>query len=585
MTRPGRVLLFIGPWLLFVLPHVLWGRPPVSEIPIDALFDDLTGLVIVAAGLIAWDRRPGSRVGRLLVIAGYLWYIGSIYQYVPLDSPLQYVSVILRGYYEPILVFVILTFPGGRLERRSDGLAVAAVTAILVVRSVWRLIGIHPGWYLPPEAPENPFLLVQDRDLFAFVDQVLFFLLGALLLVVAVLALRRRTRIRVGARRAADPVLIGGAIYAAGAGLYLMAEFVHPQLAIDIVPWDGPGWTAQYLFRMLAPLGLLLGAWRLRRGTGAVVELVAGSEGPPQRPRLEAALRRALDDPNLSLLYPAGDGWVDTAGAAAALPDPDDARAVTTIEANGRVSGVLVHDATLLDDPSLVPTVAATLRLAIDNERLQADLVEQLEEVRASRARVVEAAVTERRRLERDLHDGAQQRLVGLAVSLRTVRSRLGTDVDPAVATELDAAAVEVQGAIDELRELARGLDPAILREAGLGPALESLAGRCPVPVHLDVAVTGRLPARVETAAYFVASEALANVAKHASASNATVHARILDDRLELAITDDGDGHADPAGTGLRGLADRVAAVDGTFRVVAAQGGGTRVEASIPCGS
>jgi len=114
VRRAVRLLLFLGPWVLFVGPHVLWGRPPVSEIPVDAFFDDVTGVIIVAAGLVVWDRRPGSRVGPLLALAGYLWYVGSIYQYVPVDSPLQYVSTILRGYYEPILAFVILTFPGGR---------------------------------------------------------------------------------------------------------------------------------------------------------------------------------------------------------------------------------------------------------------------------------------------------------------------------------------------------------------------------------------------------------------------------------------------------------------------------------------
>lgn len=585
MRRAVRLLLFLGPWFLFVGPHVLWGRPPVSEIPVDAFFDDVTGVIIVAAGLIVWDRRPGSHVGPLLIVAGYLWYAGSIYQFVPVDSPLQYVSTILRGYYEPILAFVILAFPGDRLERRTDRLAVTFVAAALVGRSVWRLIGIHPGFLLPPEAAANPFRLVTDGDVFAFVDQASFLVLGLALLVVAVLAIQRRGRLRVGGRRVSDPVLLGGAAYAAASGLYTMATFLHPQMGIDIVPWDGPGWTAQYLFRTLAPIGLLLGSLRLRRGAAAVVELMAGPGGPPDRSRLQISLRRALDDPSLVLLYPGAEGWVDSTGTPTSLPDPDGERTVTTIQADGRVSGALVHDATLLDDPALITTVAATLRLAIDNERLRSDLLEQLEEVRASRARVVDAAVTERRRLERDLHDGAQQRLVGLAVSLRTIKGRLGPEVLPSVAAELDAASGEVQAAIDELRELARGLDPAILREAGLGAALESLAGRSPVPVTLEVQLRGRLPARVETAAYFVASEALTNVAKHSDATGATVSAARIGDHLRLTIADDGTGRADPSGAGLRGLADRVAAVDGTFRVVNPLGGGTLVEASIPCES
>ena len=568
-----------------MIPHVLWGRPPVSEIPVDAFFDDATGIVIVAAGVIAWSRRPHRRTGPLLILAGYLWYVGSVYQFVPADSVLQYGSVVFRGYYEPILAAVILTFPGDRFDRRADKAAVFALAGIVVARSLWRLTGMHPGFIVPPEAPANPFRLVAAEDMVILGDEVLSLVFGLALVVLAMLIVSRRGRIPRGARRVSDPVLIGGAVYAVAAGLYSMAGFLHPRLGIDIVPWDGPGWTAQYVFRTLAPLGLLVGALRLRQGTAAVVQLLAETGGPPRRARLEEALRRALDDPSLSLLYPARDGWEDAQGRPASLPDPDAARTATILEANGRASAALIHDATLLDDPSLLPTVTAALRLAIDNERLEGDLRDQLEEVRASRARVVEAADAERRRVERDLHDGAQQRLVGLAVSLRTIRNRLGGAIEPDVASGLDAADDDVRAAIAELRELARGLDPAILREAGLGPALRSLADRSPVPVRVQVGVTDRLPASVETAAYFVASEALANIAKHADASSAAITADRVDGELRLEIVDDGGGGADPAGAGLRGLADRIAAVNGTFRVGNAAGGGTRVEATIPCGS
>src|SRR5262249_45138149 len=205
------------------------------------------------------------------------------------------------------------------------------------------------------------------------------------------------------------------------------------------------------------------------------------------------------------------------------------------------------------------------------------------EEVRASRTRIVEAADAERRRVERDLHDGAQQRLVALALSLRTIRTRLGPDVPEPVAAEIDAAAEEVRSAIAELRELAQGLDPAILREAGLAAAVQSLADRSPVPVTVELDLNGRMPSRVETAAYFVASEALANVAKHARASAAIVRARRVDDRLQLEIADDGIGGAPLDGAGLRGLVDRIAAVDGTLTLSATAGGGTRLEVVIPC--
>ncbi|MBI3745468.1 MAG: sensor histidine kinase [Chloroflexi bacterium] len=264
---------------------------------------------------------------------------------------------------------------------------------------------------------------------------------------------------------------------------------------------------------------------------------------------------------------------------------PDDERATTLLERDGTTIGAIVHDVTLLDDPALVRTVAAAVALAMDNERLQEDLQAQLQEVRASRARIVEAGDLERRRVERDLHDGAQQRLVALAVSLRTIRSRLGPDVPAPALAELDAAGDLVAAAIAEVRELARGLDPSILREAGLGAAIQSLADHSSIPVRVNVDLDRRLPATAETAAYFVAAEALANVAKHADASTVTVTAGRHDGILTLEVVDDGIGGADIEGSGLRGLADRVAAVGGTLSLESPRGSGTRLSARIPCGS
>ena len=295
---------------------------------------------------------------------------------------------------------------------------------------------------------------------------------------------------------------------------------------------------------------------------------MAGEQGQPRGPELESALRAALDDPTLVLLYrDTDDGWTDARGVTAPPPAADGHQAVTLLGSDGEPRVAVVHDVLLLDDPGVLPTLSAVVRLAVDNDRLQADLRTKLEEVRASRARVVEAADAERRRVE---HDGAQQRLVALAVSPRTIRVRLGPDANPAALAEIDAAAGEARAAIEELRELARGLDPAILREAGLSAALQSLADRSPVPVRTDLRVEGRLPTRVETAAWFAASEALANVA---------------DGWLHLEIADNGAGGADPDGPGLRGLVDRIAAADGTLSVRTPPGGGTAVEVAIPCAS
>ena len=219
----------------------------------------------------------------------------------------------------------------------------------------------------------------------------------------------------------------------------------------------------------------------------------------------------------------------------------------------------------------------------IENERLHAEVRAQLEEVRASRARIVEFGDAERRRVERNLHDGAQQRLVNISLALGIARSQVPATADGELAAALDEAAAELRLALAELRELARGIHPVILSEAGLGPALASLAERSPIPVTVTAAPPGRFPPQVEETAYYVASEALANAAKHARATAVSISARRLDGDLLVEVGDDGVGGADPDGSGLRGLADRVAALDGRLHVHSPPGEGTRIAAELPC--
>jgi signal transduction histidine kinase len=580
----GRSLLLVPVVLLGLAMAIVGHDPSFAQAPLDYLFDGGTGVVIVLAGLVAWDRRPERLTGRLLVLAGYLWYVGSLYVILPDGTPIPFLAFGLRGYYDPILAFVVLSFTGDRLETRRDRTAVLALLGAMVIRSAWRLAGAQPG--VGTGEPPYQALLVRDAQTFQAIDATISLLVAVALVGIAVAALLRRSRIRVGSRFVIDPVLLGGAIWAGLAAPYVASDFFHVVAGFDIVPYDGPGWTVQYVLRILGPLGILLGTLRLSNRSAAVVAVMAGPAGHPRGPELESALRDALDDPSLVLLYrDDGDGWLDATGRPALLPQAEPGRATTVLESDGRVAGAVVHDAVLLDDPSVVRTLAAVVQLAVDNERLQDDLRGQLAEVRASRTRIVEAADAERRRVERDLHDGAQQRLVALAVSVRTIRARLGPDADPAVTTEVEAAAAEVKAAIAEVRELARGLDPAILREAGLAAGLQSLADRSPVPVRTELDIPGRLPPSVETAAYFAASEALANVAKHAAATSVSVSAAVADDRLRLAVVDDGVGGADVNGSGLRGLVDRISAVDGILTLRSVPGEGTSLLVSIPCAS
>jgi signal transduction histidine kinase len=255
---------------------------------------------------------------------------------------------------------------------------------------------------------------------------------------------------------------------------------------------------------------------------------------------------------------------------------------VTVVERDGRRVAAVVHDAALTDDPGLLDAALAAAGLALENERLQAELRARLEDLRASRARIVAAADVERRRLERNLHDGAQQRLVSVSIALGLARSTLAAK--PADAAEIVTTAQrELGDALAELREIARGIHPAVLTAQGLAPALEALAGRVPVPVELEVEPV-RLPDAVEAAAYYVVTESVTNVVKYASASRAVVTVARREGEVVVTVADDGRGGADPgAGSGLRGLADRVEALDGRLLVVSPPGEGTTVTAVLPC--
>ena len=259
-------------------------------------------------------------------------------------------------------------------------------------------------------------------------------------------------------------------------------------------------------------------------------------------------------------------------------------RTTTFVDHDGHHVAALVHDSALAHQPDLLEVVCAAANVALERERLQAQLEARVVELQASRERIVAAGDAERRRLERNLHDGAQQRLVAIALQLSLLKGRIQSD--PATAEELaDTAADELALSLAELRELARGIHPAVL-EHGLAAALESLAARASVPTRVLFETSERLPEPVELAAYFVASEALANVAKYACASTVSMRVWRTDGIAGIEIADDGIGGADDrGGSGLRGLADRVEALDGHLRVSSPAGAGTVVTAELPCAS
>jgi signal transduction histidine kinase len=258
---------------------------------------------------------------------------------------------------------------------------------------------------------------------------------------------------------------------------------------------------------------------------------------------------------------------------------------VTRLDHDDEPLAALIHDPTLRYEPELIDAAAAAARLALENARLQAELQAQLAKVKESRARIVAAGDEQRRRIERDLHDGAQQRLVALALELKSAERRLDRGADPDVERLLASAAEEVQVAVEELRQLAGGIHPGILTQGGLAVALAALANKAPVPVTVDVELE-RLQPELEATAYFVASEALTNVAKHAHASSASIRACVENGTLVIEVADNGvGGAAANGGTGLRGLGDRVEAQGGRLRIESPRGHGTRVVGEIPCAS
>jgi len=335
---------------------------------------------------------------------------------------------------------------------------------------------------------------------------------------------------------------------------------------------------------VVVPVVFLAGLLRSRLARGGLVELLRGMRAV-RSADLRTALARALNDPALVIAYPVAGGgaFVDADHRPVSWPADGD-RSVAPVKRDGEVVASLIYDRSLDDDPELVEAVVGAAAIALENQQLQAEADSRLAEVRASRERIISAGDAERRRIERNLHDGAQQRLVTLALQLSLIGRRIRDD--PLDAERLVASASgELAQSLEELRELARGIHPAAL-DQGLDVALDALARRSEIPTVVFYEPGPRLPEPVAFAAYFVACEALANVVKYAGASAATVRLLRTETGAVIEITDDGVGGADPAGgSGLRGLGDRVEALDGRLSVSSAAGVGTVITAELPCPS
>ena len=549
--------LWIALWIAVAVAEVLALRPVLfdREAPIQGIevAFTLVGGSFAACGLIAWRRRPDSRSGLLMVATGFLFFVS------PLLGQLQgelasTLRVLFVDYWIfPFVTLILTLLTAGRLVTRFDRLLVASY---LVPLGIGQL-----AWMLTDPEQGHLLLAFPNADLAHVIDQVqrgMLVFCAVLTVIVVVARWWASTRPR---RHALLPSL---------AGAFALLCFAT-LLVTDLVA----GTRSQTLLWIAAcslvsvPLAFLAGLLRSRLARGGLADLFRGL-GATSTTDLEAALRRALGDPSLELTL----RGVPTAGPG---------RAVAPVERNGRQVAALVHDASLDEDPELLEAACTATAIALENQRLLAEADVRLGELKASRERIVAAGDAERRRLERNLHDGAQQRLVAIALQLRMLQNRVGDD--PAATELVTTASAELAESLAELRELARGMHPAVL-EHGLAAALDALANRSTVATTVSCETRERFSGPVELTAYFVASEALANVAKYSGATQATVRLWRAGPVAKIQIADDGVGGADDTlGSGLRGLADRVEALDGRLYVTSPPGAGTTVTAELPCGS
>jgi signal transduction histidine kinase len=539
------------------------------------------GMLWIGTGLLAWLRRPDNRTGALMAMAGFAWLLAPLAELWSAPAAVV-IGYVLGPLYIVAVAHLVLAYPSGRLQSRSLRVLVAALYVLATVGQLPALLMAHIGsTFDQHESGSNP-LLVHTIRLSSEWPGAVVESIGVVLLAVTVRAMYRRWHVASAPRRRLLAPLLAPA---AGMFAFLAVALVF---AVASLPhWIGVvAWVGETVCFAAIPISFL--AFLLRTqvsGVGAVGDLMARLQGGPARGALRDAIAEALRDPSIDLGYwlPEKGSYVHTDGRPFDWPKADARRAVAEIEHDGHPVAVIAHDATLLDQPELIQSVGAAAALALENERLDAELRARIEEVRASRARLISAEEAARRRLERSLHDGPQQRLVALALGMRTARSRLPEHPDTA-AELLEACEKELTTTIDELRELARGIHPAVLSDRGLEPALESLCGRFPIPVEIGELPPERLPAPVESAAYLVISEALANIARYSGASHATVTVARRNGHALVEVRDDGVGGADPSrGNGLRGLVDRVGALDGSLELVSAPGEGTIVYAEIPC--
>jgi signal transduction histidine kinase len=554
--------------------HVARSDPSFSFAGSSAAYGLLfvaAGWTLVACGIAFWLARSASRFGPLIAAAGFAWFI-SEWGNPGSGSPLVFtIGLCLDAACPPLVGHAVLAFPGGRLPRAIERGAIAAS----YVGGVF-LLGVLPALLSDPsaqgcnECPRDLVAVAGNPDLADHVARAGVYFGFAWAAALALLMLVRLVGATGAARRARWPLLVAGGSYLGLVATMFAASFDSGVVVTGT--FERRVWLGEAALLVAVAAAVAWSLLRARRARSAVARLVVDLAQSPPPGGLRDVLARLAGDPGLTLAYPLADSGrlLDADGRTV---EPAPGRAQTTLIRDGRALAVLEHAPGLLADEQLVDEVTAAAQLALENERLQAEVRSRLAELRASRARIVDAGDAERRRLERDLHDGAQQRLVGLSLSLRLARSRLELGSNPA-ATDLDRAEAELRRAIADLRELAHGIFPVALADEGLAAALEELAEDAPVPMRLVEVPDDRYAPPVESAAYTVAAE----VARTAT-SPVTVRAEHSDGKLVVEVrTRSHDG------LDLVALEDRVGALDGRLVVSGDNGAdGLTIRAELPC--
>jgi signal transduction histidine kinase len=579
-----------GVALCAVAALVTWSGSPSGSPWLEAIARALLVGAPIAVGIYSRRLPPFRRFGGLLIVAGGFWFLTTLAN--SSDELLYSIGRVAGWWADVVLVYLVLTFPTGHLRGRVDralagGLALVFVTMYLPSALLVAQYPMPSPYTTCDPCPPNAFMVAGSEP--AFVEDVLRPVREVLSVAIFVaVTVRFGLRIRGAShlvRRTLTPVLTIAVFSVVVLAVALSVRRSSADADVALVL----SWLVALAVPAMAVAFLVgLARWRLFVA-GAQQRLASRLRGHPGPEDLRRALADAFDDPTLDIAYWIGDRhghWADGAGHRVTLPEPGATRSVTEIrDGDDRRVAAVIHDPALGQERAFIDAATSYMVMTLDNQRLSAQTASLLRQVSDSRARIQATADDERRRIERDLHDGAQQRLVALRIRLELAAEKVDDGSRNGDAALLRSLGDDVDKALDEIRSLARGIYPAPLAARGLVEALRSVALQSALPTTVLAAGIGRYPREVETAAYFCCLEALQNAGKHAHGATAAVVDLSDDGSLLVEVRDDGAGYdagAVTEGVGLTSMRDRVEAVGGTLVVTTSPGRGTRVSAKIP---